>query len=145
MRWTGPGAPFVFFFITVLISSFFWGAGPGFLAGFMSAPLSAFLFVYQAGYTLSQALAQSILFLTETSFVVVFADRFAKAKRRSELNERAASEARNRLENVNKLPRTFKQVLHNPGRFRSNRREEKESEQDLRCGIKRGHASRRLS
>ena len=91
--WTGVGAPFVFFFSTVLISSFFWGPGPGLLAGFIGASLSAFLFVYQAGYTTGQAVSQTILFLLETSIVCILADRFAKAKRQSEMYERSARQA----------------------------------------------------
>src|SRR5262249_29429138 len=64
--YTGVGAPFVFFFSTVLVSSFLWGFGPGLLAGFISACVSAVLFVYQAGYTTAQAITQTILFLLET-------------------------------------------------------------------------------
>ena len=67
--WTGVGAPFVFFFSTVLVSSFCWGAGPGLFVGFIAACVSAFLFVYQAGYTTAQAISQTILFLLETSIV----------------------------------------------------------------------------
>ena len=91
--WTGVGAPFVFFFSTVLVSSVFWGAGPGLLAGFIAASISAFLFVSQAGYTTTQAISQTVLFLLETSIVCILADRFANAKRRSELYERAARQA----------------------------------------------------
>lgn len=91
--WTGVGAPFVFFFSTVLVSSFFWGAGPGLLAGFIAACVSAFLFVYQAGYTTAQAVCQSILFLLEASIVCILADRFANTKRQSEIYERAARQA----------------------------------------------------
>jgi PAS domain S-box-containing protein len=91
--WTGVGAPFVFFFSTVLISSFFWGSGPGLLVGFIAACVSAFLFVYQAGYTTTQAISQTILFLLETSIVCILADRFGKAKRHSEMYERAARQA----------------------------------------------------
>src|SRR5215475_15872114 len=60
--WTGVGAPFVFFFSTVLVSSFFWGAGPGLLVGLIAASVSAFLFVYQAGYTTVQAVVRASFF-----------------------------------------------------------------------------------
>jgi PAS domain S-box-containing protein len=102
LPWTGTGAPFVFFFGTVLISAFFWGTGPGLLAGLVATPLSAFLFVYQAGYTGPQAIAQSSLFIIETTIVAVLTDRFARAKRYAELNERAAKEAEARVEAANK-------------------------------------------
>lgn len=102
MPWTGAGAPFVFFIGTVLVCSFFWGPGPALLAGFLSAPIAAFVFVYQAGYTVSQALAQTVLFISETTIVALLTDRFAKAKRRAELNERAARQAEARIEAANK-------------------------------------------
>jgi PAS domain S-box-containing protein len=102
VRWTGTGAPFVLFFLTVLVSAFFWGAVPGLLAGLTATILSAVLFVYQAGYTASQAVAQSALFIIETSIVAVLADRFARAKRRAELNERAARQAEIQIENAHR-------------------------------------------
>jgi signal transduction histidine kinase len=119
MPWTGVGAPFVFFFGTVLISSFFWGEGPGLLAGMLSVPLAGFFFVYQAGYTTSQALAQSILFLIETTIVAILTARFAKAKRRAELNERAARQAEELIENVNNALRKRETELREAQRLAS--------------------------
>src|SRR5262249_43544022 len=100
--WTGVGAPFVFFFATVLVSSFLWGSGPGLLAGIMSVSLAGFLFVYQAGYTVSQAVAQSILFLCETTIVSILANRFGQAKRRAERNALTARRAEAQIEDANK-------------------------------------------
>jgi signal transduction histidine kinase len=93
VRWTGPGAPFLLLFGAVVLSSFLWGVGPGLLSGIVAAPIAAYLFVYPAGYTVSQAAAQTLVFLVEVSIICVLAARFAQAKRRSELNEQAAREA----------------------------------------------------
>lgn len=92
---TGVGAPFVLFFAAVLVSSFLWGAGPGIVASFLSAPISAYLFVIQAHYSRSQALAQGIVFLLEILTVCFLADRFSKAKKCVESNERALKNALN--------------------------------------------------
>jgi PAS domain S-box-containing protein len=100
VRWTGQGAPFVLFFGAVVLSSFLWGVGPGLLSGIVAAPVAAYLFVYAAGYTVDQAVAQTLVFLVEVSIICVLAARFAQAKRRSELNEQAAREAEAQIRNL---------------------------------------------
>jgi PAS domain S-box-containing protein len=127
LPWTGYGAPFVLFFGAVVVSGFLWGVGPGILSGLVAGPIAAYLFVYQAGYTVSQAIAQSMVFLVEVTIVCVLADRFARAKRRSELNERAARHAEAQLKKWQNIfekadwgvivgdPRTDKLEMVNPG------------------------------
>ncbi|MFL5813418.1 MAG: ATP-binding protein [Bdellovibrionia bacterium] len=87
---TGPGAPFILFSAAVLISSFYWGVGPGVLAAAVSTPLAAFLFVYQAHYSPLQAMAQITVFAIEIAVICYLADRFATARERAESSERAA-------------------------------------------------------
>ncbi|MDR3606028.1 MAG: ATP-binding protein [Oligoflexia bacterium] len=92
-RWTGAGAPFLLLFLSVVVSSFLWGARPGLLAGIMATPIAILLTYDQAIYTRAQALAQGILFLIEISVIAAVADRFSKAKSRAERNELALRKA----------------------------------------------------
>jgi PAS domain S-box-containing protein len=62
---TGTGAPFVLFFGVILATTLFAGVGPGVLAVLISAPLEAQTFVVQAGYTVFQAVFQSVLYVID--------------------------------------------------------------------------------
>jgi PAS domain S-box-containing protein len=53
-------------------------------------PLAGFLFVYQAHYSVLQALAQMGIFTIEISIICYLADRFAQATMRAESSEREA-------------------------------------------------------
>ena len=68
-HWTGAGAPFLLFFTAVLLFGVIWGAGPALWVGILSAPIAGYLFVFQAHYSVAQAVAQSILFLIEVSLI----------------------------------------------------------------------------
>src|SRR6516165_636926 len=59
---TGTGAPFVLFFAAILVTALFAGVGPVIFAVLLSAPLAAHTFVVRAGYTIFQAVFQSVLY-----------------------------------------------------------------------------------
>src|SRR6185369_3566777 len=80
---TGTGAPFVFFFAAVMVTSLLAGAGPGLVALLFSLPLAAYTFV-RAGYPLSQAISQSLLFGVD-GLVVVYLTFLMKQGRESAL------------------------------------------------------------
>src|SRR6185436_19827644 len=67
---TGTGAPFVLFFAAVLVTSLFAGVGPGIFAVLLSMPLAAYTFVVEAGYSVSQASFQSLLFSVDGAVAV---------------------------------------------------------------------------
>ncbi len=77
---TGTGAPFVIFFAAVLVISLFAGVGPGVCAVLLSLPLAAYMFVLRAGYSLSQASFQSLLFSVD-GFVVVYLTSLVRKSR----------------------------------------------------------------
>ena len=60
--WTGTGAPFVLFFGAMLVTSLLAGVGPALLTLALSLPVAGYLFVVGAGYPVSQAVFQSMLF-----------------------------------------------------------------------------------
>ncbi len=78
--WTGTGAPFIFFFTTVLILAFTLGPVPALLAGVLVAPIAGYLFIFHAHYSLQQAVSQSILFLIETAIVCGLSVRLYRAR-----------------------------------------------------------------
>jgi len=57
---TGTGAPFVFFFTAVMVTSLLAGVGPGIFALLLSLPLGTYMFVGR-GYSLSQGVFRSLL------------------------------------------------------------------------------------
>ena len=63
--WTGIGAPFVLFFAAVVVTSLFAGVGSAIGAVLLSMPLGAYTFVVGAGYSISQASFQSLLFAVD--------------------------------------------------------------------------------
>ena len=67
---TGSGAPFVLFFAAVLVTTLLAGAGPGICAVSLSIGLAAYTFVVRAGYPVSQAVFQSLIFAVDGSVVV---------------------------------------------------------------------------
>ncbi len=68
---TGRGAPFVMFFAAVMLTSLVAGVGPGIGAVLMAIPLGAYTFVLRAGYEISEAIHQSLLFAID-GFIVVY-------------------------------------------------------------------------
>jgi PAS domain S-box-containing protein len=67
----GTRAPFGFFFAAVMATSVSGGVGPGVLALLLSLPIGA-AFVMRAGYPLSHAAIQSLLFTVEGLVVIYF-------------------------------------------------------------------------
>ena len=61
-RSIGTGAPFVLFFGAMLVTSLLAGVGPALLCLAISLPLAAFLFVVRAGYPVSEAAFQALLY-----------------------------------------------------------------------------------
>ena len=66
----GIGALFVLFFAPVLVTSLFAGVGPGTCATLLGVPLVAYTFAVGAGYPLSQAVFQSLLFCIDGIVIV---------------------------------------------------------------------------
>jgi PAS domain S-box-containing protein len=95
---TGTGAPFVFFFAAVMVSSLWAGIGAGILALLFSLPLGAYEFVLRAGYPLSEAAFQSLLFGVDGSVVIYLT--FLMRQGRD-----AAEEANRQLRGVNDVVR----------------------------------------
>ena len=67
---TGTGAPYVLFFAAVLVTSLFAGVGPAICAVLLSMPLGAYTFLVGAGYSISQASFQSLLFAVDGIVVI---------------------------------------------------------------------------
>jgi PAS domain S-box-containing protein len=67
---TGTGAPYVLFFAAVLATSLSAGVGPAICAVLLSMPLGAYTFVVGAGYSISQASFQSLLFAVDGIVVI---------------------------------------------------------------------------
>jgi hypothetical protein len=67
---TGTGAPYVLFFAAVLVTSLFAGVGPAICAVLLSMPLGVYTFVVGAGYSISQAPFQSLLFAVDGIVVI---------------------------------------------------------------------------
>ena len=70
---TGTDTPFVFFLAAIMVTSLLAGVGPGIFALLLSLPLGAHWFVNRAGYPVSQAVFQSLLFVVEGLVVVYVA------------------------------------------------------------------------
>src|SRR5215471_6203967 len=67
---TGTDTPFVFLFAAIVVTSLLAGVGPGIFALLLSLPLGAHWFMIRAGYPVSQAVSQSLLFVVEGLVVV---------------------------------------------------------------------------
>jgi PAS domain S-box-containing protein len=67
---TGTGAPFVFFFAAIMVTSLVAGVGPGIFGLLISLPLGAYAFILRAGYSVSQASFQSLLFVVDGLIVI---------------------------------------------------------------------------
>ena len=78
--WLGGGAAFNFFFITVLVASILWGAGPGLLAGALSAIVAAVMFTAMAGYGVSNSILHGVIFLGEAGAVALLVDPLKRAR-----------------------------------------------------------------
>jgi PAS domain S-box-containing protein len=70
MPWTGSGAPLVFAFAAILVTSVFAGTGPAVVALLITVPLGALVFVLPEGYSGSQALTQASLYLIDGLIIV---------------------------------------------------------------------------
>jgi PAS domain S-box-containing protein len=79
---TGTGAPFVGFFGAVLVSTLVAGRGPAVLATLLSVPLGAYLFVVPAGYSLSQAGFQAVLFVVDCALVIYLSTLIRRSEHR---------------------------------------------------------------
>jgi PAS domain S-box-containing protein len=91
---TGTGAPFVFFFAAVMVTSLAAGVWPGIFSLLLSVPLASYSFVIRAGYPLSDAVFQSLLFLVD-GLVVVYLTFLMRQGRE------AAQEANSQLRHAN--------------------------------------------
>jgi PAS domain S-box-containing protein len=89
---TGTGAPFVLFFGAVLTSSLLAGYRAGILAAVLGTPLGAYEFVVRAGYSVSEAAYQAVLFAVDCTIVVYLSALTSRAQRAAE-----SAEARVRL------------------------------------------------
>jgi PAS domain S-box-containing protein len=78
---TGPGAPFVLFLAAALVTSLVAGLGPALLSLAISLPVATALFVVSAGYPLSQALFQSLLYLVD-GLIIVYLTILTDGRRR---------------------------------------------------------------
>jgi len=83
-RLTGTGAPFVLFFGATLVTSLIAGTGPGFLALALSLPLAAYMFVVRAGYSVSQAGFQALLYAIDGLLIIYLTSRVSKASRQAQ-------------------------------------------------------------
>jgi PAS domain S-box-containing protein len=78
---TGRGAPFVLFFAATLVTSLFLGVGPGLLTILVGIPLAAVAFVLPAGYSVSQATFQGVLYAMDGLIIVYLTHRWTSARR----------------------------------------------------------------
>jgi PAS domain S-box-containing protein len=86
---TGLGAPFVLFFAATLSTSLFAGLGPGLLSLFLGLLVGAELFVLPAGFSLSQATCQGVLYVLDGLVVIYLSMQVRRAQRGlREANER---------------------------------------------------------
>src|SRR5215467_3432704 len=67
---SGTDTPFVFFFAAIMVTTLLAGVGPGIFALLLSLPLGAHWFMIRAGYPVSHAVSQSLLFVVEGLVVV---------------------------------------------------------------------------
>jgi uncharacterized membrane protein len=86
---TGTGAPFVLFFGATLITSLLAGVGPGLGVLLVSLPLARYMFVVRAGFSLSQATFQTLLYAVDGFLIVFLTSRMNKTRRAIErVNQR---------------------------------------------------------
>jgi PAS domain S-box-containing protein len=78
---TGTGAPFVLFFGATLVTSLLAGVGPAILTLALSLPLAVTAFVIPAGYSVSQAGFQSLLYGLDGSLVIYLTILAARRRR----------------------------------------------------------------
>src|SRR6516165_1431766 len=67
---TGRGAPFILFLVATLATGLFAGVGPGVLTVVCGILLAALLFVLPAGYSVSEALFQALLYVCAGSIIL---------------------------------------------------------------------------
>lgn len=77
---TGRGAPFVLFFAATLVTSLFLGVGPGLLTILLGIPLAAVAFVLPAGYSVSQASFQAVLYAMDGLIIVYLTHRWTTTR-----------------------------------------------------------------
>lgn len=94
---TGTGAPFVLFFAAVLVTTLLAGVGPGICAVLLSMPLAAYMFVMRAGYPVSQAAFQSLLFVIDGLVVCYLMFLMTKGRRAVEDTNRQLRSANEEL------------------------------------------------
>ena len=78
---TGTGALFVLFFTATVATSLLAGVGPGLSVLFVSLPLATYMFVLRAGYSLSEAIFQALLYAINGLLVIFLTSRVNKARR----------------------------------------------------------------
>jgi signal transduction histidine kinase/CheY-like chemotaxis protein len=87
--YTGTGAPYVLFFASIVVTSLNAGLGPGLLATAIAAPLGAYLFVMDTGYSAGKATSIAALFIMEGVFVSYISHLFARARTAADESARA--------------------------------------------------------
>jgi PAS domain S-box-containing protein len=78
---TGTGAPFFLFFGATLVTSLVAGTGPGLAVLAVSLPVAAYMFVIRAGYSVSEAAVQVLLYAADGVLIVYLTSRVNKAHR----------------------------------------------------------------
>jgi PAS domain S-box-containing protein len=79
---TGRGVPFAIFFAAVVATALFAGAGPGLCTLLLSISLAAYFFVLPAGYTVSQAGFQALLYLVD-GLIILYLTSLMNRRRRT--------------------------------------------------------------
>ena len=102
---TGTGAPFVFFFAAVMVTSLLAGVGPGLFVLLLSLPLGGYWFVMRAGYSFSQAFFQSLLFAVDGLIVLYLTFRMR-------LDREAVEDANRQLRRANEEVRRAEARTH---------------------------------
>ncbi len=80
---TGTGAPFVLFFGATLVTSLVAGVGPAILTLVISLPVAVAVFVVPAGYPVSQAVFQALLYALDGVIVVYLAFLMIRHRRQT--------------------------------------------------------------
>jgi signal transduction histidine kinase len=102
---TGIGAPWVVFFSAVVVASLYGGIGPGLYATALSGPIAAYFFVLPAGHTLSQAVAQALLFIADGAVLVYLSSLITRGRRLAEASAEAHARSEERLRLANEAAR----------------------------------------
>ena len=79
---TGRGAPFVIFFGAVLVTSLYAGTGPGVFSLLISLPIAAYVFVIRAGFPVSEAAIQSLLYAID-GLIIIYLSALTNRRRRT--------------------------------------------------------------